>query len=343
MNYKPSDLDRYFKSPDQNIRCVLLYGTNEGMIADLAKKFVLSVAGDVDDAFLVSTLDINAVEKDVGLLFGEYQAASLMGGRRVVVIKDANNNLTKPLKELFESTSSDTLLVMTSTTLNTKSSLVSFVKDAPFGMLVGCYDDRKQDILSYVRSYFISQNITIASDAFELLCQRLSMDRKAGEGELEKLTTYIGSKKNITRDDVKQAVSDTAENSMEDMCYAAALGKMSEALHAYQFLLHEGEEPVQMLRQMTYHYLRLLEAAASIEKGSTADGAAAALRPPVMWFRKSDFVLQLKIWQKKQIFKVLALLYDAEKQCKQTGKPTDQIGEYALMQIASAAKKLKAA
>ena len=89
--------------------------------------------------------------------------------------------------------------------------------------------------------------------------------------------------------------------------------------------------------------MKLLDCAAAVDKGNTADGAVSALRPPVMWFRKSDFVLQLKIWQKKQIFKVLALLYDAEKQCKQTGKPADQIGEYALMQIASAAKKLKAA
>ena len=343
MNYKKADIDRYFKNPDLALRCVLLFGSNEGMIADLAQKFVLSITPNTDDAFLVSTLEMSALEKDIGLLFGEYNAASLMGGRRVVVIKDANNNLTKPLKELFESSSSDTLLVMTSSSLNTKSSLVSFVKDAPFGALIACYDDRQEDISSYVKSFLISKNITIAPDAFSLLCQRLSVDRKASAGELDKLITYIGSKKNITFDDVQKAVSDTWSGTFEDVCYFAASGNAEGALKSYRSLLNEGQEPIQILRQITYHFMHLLECCAAIEKGNTADGASAALRPPLMWFRKSDFILQLKIWKRKSLLDVLALLYKAETECKTTGYPAEQIASYTLMQISSAAKKLKSA
>ena len=240
MNYKKTDIERYFKSPDKNLRSVLIFG-----------------------------LQMDEVEKDVSLLFSEYNAASLMGGRRVVIIKDVNNNLTKPLKELFENTSSDSLLVMTSSTLNTKSSLVSYVKDASFSALISCYDDRQEDILSYVRNFFIAQNITISSDAFALLCHRLSADRKASNGELEKLITYIGSKKNITLEDVQKSVSDTAGSSFEDVCYFAATGDTQSALKAYDFLLNEGEEPVQILRQMTYHFIKLLECVAKMEKGTT--------------------------------------------------------------------------
>ena len=341
MNYKKTDIERYFKSPDKNLRCVLVFGSNEGMIADLSKKFVLSVVENIDDAFLVSTLQMDEVEKDVGLLFSEYNAASLMGGRRVVVIKDVNNNLTKPLKELFENTSSDSLLVMTSSTLNTKSSLVSYVKDASFGANIACYDDRQEDILSYVRNFFIAQNITISSNAFALLCHRLSADRKASNGELEKLITYIGSKKNITLEDVQKSVSDTAGSSFEDVCYYAASGDAQNAVKAYDFLLNEGEEPVQILRQMTYHFIKLLECVAKMEKGESADGAVSALRPPLMFFRKSDFIMQLKIWKKKAIFDVLELLYKAELDCKTTGYPAPEIASYTLMQISGAAKKLK--
>lgn len=343
MNYKKTDIDRYFKTPDPNLRCVLLFGSNEGMIADLIRQFVLSVTPDADDAFLVSTFEMSALEKDIGLLFGEYNAASLMGGRRVLVIKDVNNNLTKPLKELFDGTTSDTLLVMSSSSLNTKSSLVSFIKDAPFGALISCYDDRQEDISSYVKSFLASQNITIATDAFSLLCQRLSVDRKASAGELEKLITYIGSKKNITLDDVQKAVSDTSASTFEDVCYFIASGNAEGALKSYRFLLNEGEEPVQVLRQVTYHFMRLLECCGAIEKGATSDGAVAALRPPLMWFRKSDFVMQLKIWKKKAILDVLALLYKAEIDCKTTGYPAEEIASYTLMQISSAAKKLKLA
>ena len=341
MNYKKTDIDRYLKTPDSSVRCVLIFGSNEGMIADLAQKFILSVVPDVSDAFLVSNLAVEAVEKDVGLLFGEYNAASLMGGRRVVVIKDVNNNLTKTLKELFESSTSDTLLVMTSLTLNTKSSLVSFVKDATFGALISCYDDRAEDISTYVKSFFKAQNITIATDAFELLCQRLSVDRKASSGELEKLLTYIGSKRNITFEDVQKAVSDTYASTFEDMCYFTASGHSEGALRSYRFLLNEGEEPVQILRQLTYHFLKIIECVSQIEKGATPDNAASTLRPPLMWFRKADFVMQLRFWRKSSVLDVLSLLYKAEKECKTTGYPSEEITGYTLMQIASAAKKLK--
>ena len=210
MNFKENDTQRFLKTPDKNVRCVLLFGSNEGMIADLSQKFMKTACEDLNDAFRVSVLDMETLEKDISVLFAEYNAVSFLGGRRVVLIKDVNNNLTKPLKELMENTSSDTLLVMTSSSLNTKSSLVTYLKDSSFGAIVGCYDDRIENINAYVRDFFIKQQITIAVDAMDLLCQRLSVDRKSSMNELEKLTTYIGSKRNVTLEDVRKAVSDTS-------------------------------------------------------------------------------------------------------------------------------------
>lgn len=191
MNFKQADVDRFLRSPDKNVRCVLLFGTNEGMIAELSQKFMKTVSDDLSDAFLVSVLQMEAVEKDEGVLYGEYNATSMMGGRRVVLIKDVNNNLTKILKDLMQRSTSDTMLVMTSSSINTKSSLVSYLKNEDFAIVFGCYDDREENISSYVRDFFVQNKITIASDALQLLCRRLSADRKASVNELEKLVCYI--------------------------------------------------------------------------------------------------------------------------------------------------------
>ena len=341
MNFKQADINRFLKTPDPNIRCVLLFGTNEGMIAELCDKFMKTVCEDLTDAFRVSVLQMEAVEKDNGLLYGEYNATSMLGGRRVVLIKDANNNLTKPLKDLMANSTSDTMLVMTSTTINTKSSLFSYLKNEDFAAAYGCYDDREENISSYVRDFFIQNNITIASDAMQLLCRRLSADRKASLNELEKLVCYIGSKKNAVLEDVRKAVSDTSGSSFEDLSYYTASGQTERAVEAYQFLLNEGEEPVQLLRNLTYHFLKLLDCVAELEKGSTTESVVSGIRPPLMFYRKSDFMMQLKIWKRKPLFDVLALLYKAERDCKTTGYPADEIGSWSIMQIAGAARKLK--
>lgn len=343
MNFKETDIARFFKNPDKNIRCVVLFGTNEGMISDLSQKFAQTVCPDLGDAFCVASFQMDALEKDFGALFGEYNAASLMGGRRVIFIKGANNNLTKPLKELFSSSTSDTLLVITSTSLNTKSSLVTYLKDEPFAAVIGCYDDREENITSEVRSFFIQNGITIAPDAMDVLCQRLSADRKASMGELEKLITYIGAKKNVVLEDVIKAVSDTSGSSSEDFCFFVASGQMQKALKAYQTLIYEGEEPATLIRALTYHFLRLLECTAKIEAGSTADAAASSVRPPLMWFRKSEFLMQLKTFKRAAVLDVLALLYKAEVDCKTTLLPADEIGSWTVMQITGAARKLRTA
>ena len=343
MNFKEPDIARFFKNPDKNIRCVVLFGSNEGMIADLAQKFALTVCNDLNDAFCVASFQMEVLEKDFGALFGEYNAASLIGGRRVVFIRNANNNLTKPLKELFASSISDTLLIITSTSLNTKSSLVTAFKDEPFAAVIGCYDDREENISSEVRTFFIQNGITIAPNAMDVLCQRLSADRKASMGELEKLKTYIGSKKNVVLEDVIKAVSDTSNSSSEDFCFYVASGQMQKALKTYQTLIYEGEEPASLIRALTYHFLKILECIAKIEAGSTPDSAASSLKPPLMWFRKSEFLMQLKIFKRTAVLDILSLLYKTELDCKTTSFPSIEIGSWAVMQITGATRKLKAA
>lgn len=340
MNFKPADITQYLKNPTPAIKCFVVFGTNEGMIADYASQLAKSVCPDLNDAFRVVSFSMDSLEKDIGQLYGEYNAQSLLGGRRVIIIKDGNNNLTAHFKTLFKDSSSDTLVIVSSSSINTKSSLVTFAKDNPEIGLISCYDDREGTIYSFTKEYLEKSGITIAQDAMQLLCARLSPDRKASTGELEKLITYLGTRRNIVLQDVQTAISDTSCSSLEDLCYFTAGGNSAKALESYQELLHEGEEPVTLTRNLTYHFFKLLNSVAAIEKGQTADAAIAAIRPPVMFFRKPDLIMQLKIWKRKDINNVLELLYKCERNCKTTNYPAEDILSYTILQIAGAAKRL---
>ena len=71
-----------------------------------------------------------------------------------------------------------------------------------------------------------------------------------------------------------------------------------------------------------------------------ADSTVAALRPPVMFFRKADLVWQLKVWKRQAVSDVLELLYNCERQCKTTNMPAEECLSYTLMQIGGAARRL---
>ena len=78
-----------------------------------------------------------------------------------------------------------------------------------------------------------------------------------------------------------------------------------------------------------------------MEKGQTVTNVINSLRPPVMFFRKDDLILQLRIWKRKDICNVLELLYNCEKNCKTTNFPTEDMLSYTILQISGAARKLK--
>ena len=43
MDFKQRDIEQFFKKPDPHIRCVVLFGTHEGMIADLLQEHINAV------------------------------------------------------------------------------------------------------------------------------------------------------------------------------------------------------------------------------------------------------------------------------------------------------------
>ncbi|MBP3687768.1 MAG: DNA polymerase III subunit delta [Alphaproteobacteria bacterium] len=341
MNIKPEQVDGILKSLPSNIRGVVIYGSNEGMIATLSQQFIRAVSPDIYDAFHVSYLDMAVVGSDIGALYAEFNAQSLMGGRRVVVIKDATNVLTKPLKELLSSSSSDSLLVITSSSLKTKDSLAVMAKDESDFYGIGCYDDRDEDIVAFA-SKFMSQNgFKIDNTTFQLLCSRLSNDRKISANELDKLITYMGENKTISIDDVLRVISDTSASSQEDLCYFVALGQTEKAIASFNKLIFEGENPVSLIRTLSYHFMKLLDCAVKIESGETADKVVFGLRPPLMFFRKNAFLSQLRLWNRNRIMNALSLLYQTERECKTTDFPAEQAASFALMRLANGVKRFR--
>lgn len=267
MNIKPEQVEGILKSLPPQIRGVVIYGSNEGMISTLSQQFVKAVSPDVYDAFHVSYLEMSDISSDVGTLYAEYNAQSLMGGRRVVVIKEATNLLTKPLKEMLSSSRSDSLLVITSSSLKTKDSLAVMAKDESDFYGIGCYDDRDEDIATFASKFMSKNGFSIDNATFQLLCSRLSNDRKISANELDKLITYMGNKKNIDISDIQTVISDTSASSQEDLCYFVAQGFTEKAVASYNRLVFEGEQPVSLIRTLSYHFMKLLDCAVKMEKG----------------------------------------------------------------------------
>lgn len=337
--FKQVQIDSYLKKPDEKIKAVLLYGANEGLVAQYVKSFIKTVCKDVYDAFFVTYLDFSKVSSDFGLLSGEYNSQSLMGGRRAIVLADADNNLTKHLKSLFENNKSDNLLIIYGGALARNSSLVTLATAEDYFACIACYEDRDEDIYSAAKEMFIKNGITIGREALQVLCSRLSNDRKSSIGEIEKLLTYIGTRKNVELEDVIKVVSDVCMASMDDLCFNTASGDSDNSQKTYVKLINENNEPISMIRTLYYHFEKLLKARSVFDETGSIDKAFSSIVPRVIFFRENAFKKQISLWNRDKILSVFELLYACEKDCKTTNMPSEEIFSYALMQICGAAKK----
>ena len=340
MNFKQAQIDNFLKKPDDSYRGVLIYGTNEGLISQYTDSFIRAICPDIFDPFRVTYFNMSAIIEDKPALIAEYNAQSLMGGRRVIVVKDADDSLNKQMPQIFESPS-NSFLVISSTTLKKKSALVLTAEENEKFICISCYDDRDESIYTSARQKFIDEGYTIDPDALKLLCSRLSGDRKANINEIEKLITYVGNKKDITVSDIVATIGDLTSLSSDDLVFAVASGDFRTALSSYEKLLNEGTEVISVIRSIYYHFYRILQCKAYMENKIPFASAITKLRPPLVFFRKVAFEKQVAMWDKSNILDVISLLYNAERSCKTTNMPAQEIAGYTIMQICTRAKNIR--
>lgn len=337
MIFKSVQIDNFIKKPDEKIRVVLVYGSNDGLLRDTVKRLAKSVCPDLNDAFRVAELNGGDLAADIGRLYGEFNGQSLIGGRRVIIVNDAGNDLSKAIRKMLdESPDTGNLLILSGAgSLNKKSSLVKMAEDSTDMAAFACYEDKNEDICAVLKN----MGMTFEPAAVQLLCSRLSGDRMVNLNELEKLATYMGTAKNVTTEIVGKIISDASDSSLEDIYYAALDGDRNKALSFYARYINEGNEPVAVVRGLMYHLLKLLTCQAGIENGEGVDRAMQRLIPRVIFYRTDAFKRQLAYWNREKLLRALEMAFAAEKDCKTTNMPAAEIVSMTLLRLSAAAKR----
>jgi DNA polymerase-3 subunit delta len=70
-----------------------------------------------------------------------------------------------------------------------------------------------------------------------------------------------------------------------------------------------------------------------VDGGAPVDAAMKSLRPPVFFKLAGPFRQQLRVWSGAKLTRALALVLEAERQCKRTGAPAEELCGRAILQI----------
>jgi DNA polymerase-3 subunit delta len=319
----------FVKDPG-SCRVVLLHGEDAGLIRDRAEALVCSIAGGLDDPFRVAELTRETADR----LAEEASALSLMGGRRVVRVRDVTDAVTDRVKAVLAG-NAPALVVLEAPGLASRSRLRTAVEAAADAAALACYPETGRDLEQTIRTTLAEAGVTADTEALTWLASQLGADRASTRREMEKLALYAGPGGRVDLDAAMACVGDLAGLSLDDALFAATEGDVATADRALELAMAEGAAPVGVLRAAMLHLQRLHRARLAMdETGAGAADATRLARPPVFFKRSPAFTRALGLWPSPTLSGALAFLSDAERACKRTGAPDLSLCRNAVLTLA---------
>jgi DNA polymerase-3 subunit delta len=332
-------IDGFIARPDPRVATVLLYGPDAGLVAERVRLLAARVVEDLTDPFRVSELSGEDLRLQPGRLVEEAQAMCLLGGRRLVRVREAGDLATVAVKDLLALPAQEGFVVLEAGDLPASSSLRKLVEGAAAAAALPCYREETRDLGGAVRGLLAEHRLSAEPEALAYLQSHLGGDRAVTRAEIAKLALYLADRPGarVTKADAAAVVGDSSALGVDDAVESALLGRRPELERALDRLLAEGHDPIRLLGAAGRTVLRLLRLGAVAAEGSL-EAAVAAARPPIFWKQRDLYVALLRRWPPDRLGCALGLLQAAELRCKSAGgAPTAALCRAALAQIASMA------
>ena len=339
MKLEARQVEAFLKKPDPKIRGVVVYGNDDGLIAERAQLLARSICPDLKDPFRVVDISGDVLKGDPARLADEFSALSLMGGRRVVRVRPAGDESAEAVENLVAAGPGDGLVVLEGGNLTPRSSLRSLAETEACLAALPCYMDSEEALAGLVESAARAQGLDVEADALDWIVDRLGGDRGQTRSEIDKLLLYKAGDpvKTIALSDALAVLGDSAAIGIDDVIGATFDGNLTALDRALDRVFAEGGNPVQLVRSLQRHADQLHLVSGHAAQGGNLEGALFKARGlPRGGPMRQRFERHVRAWPLPRLSAALQAISEAEIQCKTTGFPDEAIARRLCQRLAQA-------
>lgn len=313
MKLTPRDVLSFIKSP-ATVRGCLIYGPDEGQVRDYSKQVITNVLGqDYDPLNLIELTDAQ-LKEDPARLSDELNSLSLMGGDRLVWLRDPGNGLAPLMKEMVIDGSPTAYLLISGGDLKPTSKLRQLFEKEKQLAALACYRDDARQLQSLMQDRFRELQIQADRDVIPFLVSQLGNDRGVTLQEIEKIDLYLGDNRHLTLDDAALLLGDNSELTLDDVCHAVAGGQPKALAPLLQRLYADGTQPIGVFRILHTHFQKLQQLQSLVASGTSLDMAFKQMR---IFFKQQPLLRQqLSKWNQASLIRAMNALLEGEKTLK---------------------------
>lgn len=319
MKFQGTSAERFAKKPDPACSFALIFGEDEGVVADTANALIK--AWEKVNPSSVLTLEEDDVKREPARLFDALEAVSLLGDGTIIRIRTKGEKLFALMKEVLELPAERVAakLVLQNGSLNTRSKLRTAFEAAPNAAALHLFADSASDMSDLVGRYLSERSVTIEPDALSFFVGGLPGHRSLANAEMEKLATYAHNLgRSVSVADIRALCETNADESARTAVLTALSGDPEQAQAEMDRVVDAGLSPISLVRLFEMEASRMLEAHA-LQGDSGGGNVGMKLKPPV-W--KSDwpaFQNRLRKWPAPRLVRLVERLHDLELMAKSPG------------------------
>ena len=338
-------LDRLAKG--KPIPGILLLG-NESYLRELCRRNISDryVEAGVRDWGITQ---FSADDDSVSTILAQAQSLPMLAPQQVIFVRDVDawerlgddsrDALVKQLSQYLDNPAPFSVLVFEAGALDQRMRLAKMFAEKTVVVGVELSDkpeERARLAAPLALEMARELKVELEREAAAELAEILNGDLAAIHTELEKLATYVGERRRITRADIELLVVSARKYSVWELADMLATRRPSVALEFLDSLLREGEHPASLLGALAWMYRKLLEAQ---ELPAGVQGWQAASRLHMQAKTAEMAVSQSRKFPRTQLTNGLAALYEADSRLKSGGASQRAVMEFLVARLASTAPK----
>lgn len=321
MKIPPFQIENYIeKIAAEKIAGAVIFGPEPSVVVDRFEKIAKKISPDLSDPFLVSHLSKERLSEDPACLADEFYSFSMLGGRKLIIIKDCDVQAAAALKLLvaekdFQQKSENFILIQAGD-LEKHSSLRKQVEENQAFAAIACYEDDDRAIKKLIADELQKNQVEPNEEAVLCLFEKLGKNRQIIAAEIKKIATYLDGEE-INNTLISRAIDNQAEISSDEFIDSFISKNYAKANEQAVYLLKHGFESITLMRFLSNYLQKIYNAKIAIE--SKESSFEEAVKAQKLFFKvEAQFRKHLKNTSLKTLVLWLKNLQELEIKIKTT-------------------------
>jgi DNA polymerase-3 subunit delta len=304
MIIKSQELNRFDK---KNTNYYLFYGSNLGLIEETINKIFKPIFSK-NIAYYDETEILNNIDQFKESVFNK----SFFENDKFIIINRASIKILDLIKEIINSQLEDIKIIIKAGVLEKKSKLRNYFEKEENAVATPFYEDNYQSLSLIIQKFLKDEKIYISNENINLIVERSNGNRTNIYNELEKISSYLKSKKNINSQNLLKLTNLSEDYSVSELVEQCLAKNIKKTINILNENSSNTEENILILRTFLNKLKRLKVLKTNLENNRNIDQVLASAKPPIFWKEKNLVKQQLNIWSLKDIRFLLNTVNDLE-------------------------------